>query len=227
MPSPNGTISFKIDTEADFTVGPEEELAKLNIHLNELRQTRKKLIGPGKNKLRCIGYTYTTFQWGDKRSTELIYICQNLTKALLGKPAINSLQITTLNKPSTYSCNEISTIQLSHGHTSNHKQPEENKFIQDYPEDFNGLGDIEGPPINIKLKLETTSYRITTPRHIPIPLFEAVKEEIKRMEKLGVIKRVEQLTDWCHPIVVVAKPNNQIRLCIDLTKLNKGIERGL
>ena len=51
-------------------------------------------------------------------------------------------------------------------------------------------------------------------------LFETVKEEIKRMAKLGVIQRVEKSTDWCHPIVVVAKPNNQIRLCIDPTKLN-------
>ena len=57
---------------------------------------------------------------------------------------------------------------------------------------FNGLGDIDGPPINIKLKPETTTYHITTPRHI---LFEAVKEEIKQMEKLGVIKQVEHPTD--------------------------------
>ena len=47
------------------------------------------------------------------------------------------------------------------------------------------------------------------------------------MEKLGVIKIVEQLTDWCHPIVVAAKPNNQIRLYINITKLNTGIEREL
>ena len=100
------------------------------------------MTGPGNNKLKCIGYTYIIFQWGDKRSTELIYICQNLTKALLGKPAINRLQIAKLNKPSTYSCNEISTTQLAHGHTSKHKQPEEGKFIQDYLELFNGLGDI-------------------------------------------------------------------------------------
>ena len=101
MPAPNGTMNFKIGITggADVTVVPQEELKKLNIHLNELKQTRKKLNGPGINKLKCIGYTYITFQWG-----ELIYICQNLTKALLGKPAINRLQMTKLNKPSTYSC---------------------------------------------------------------------------------------------------------------------------
>ena len=164
MRAQNGTINFKIDTGADVTDVPQEELTKLNIHLNELKQTPKKLTGPGNNKLKCIGYTYTSFQWGDKHSTELIYICQNLTKALLVKPAINRLQITKLDKPSTYSCNEISTIQLPHGHTSNHKQPVENKFIQDYPEFFNGLGDIESPPINIKLKPET--HHTVLPHHV-------------------------------------------------------------
>ena len=164
MRAQNGTINFKIDTGADVTDVPQEELTKLNIHLNELKQTPKKLTGPGNNKLKCIGYTYTSFQWGDKHSTELIYICQNLTKALLVKPATNRLQIAKLDKPSTYSCNEISTIQLPHGHTSNHKQPEENKFIQDYPEVFNGLGDIESPPINVKLKPET--HDTVLPHHV-------------------------------------------------------------
>ena len=88
MPAPNGTINFKIDTGADVTVVSQEEITKLNINLNEVKQTCKKLTGPG-NKLKCIGYTYNTFQWGDKRSTKLIYICQNLTKALLGKSEIN------------------------------------------------------------------------------------------------------------------------------------------
>lgn len=47
------------------------------------------------------------------------------------------------------------------------------------------------------------------------------------MEKLGVIRKIEEPTEWCHPIVAVMKPDNKIRLCIDLTKLNKGIEREL
>ena len=51
MPASNGTINFKIDTGADVTVVPQEELTKLNIHLNELKQTRKKVTGPGHNKL--------------------------------------------------------------------------------------------------------------------------------------------------------------------------------
>ena len=45
------------------------------------------------------------------------------------------------------------------------------------------------------------------------------------METLGVIKKIEETTEWCHPIVVVPKTNGDIRLCIDLTKLNNQVQR--
>ena len=32
-------------------------------------------------------------------------------------------------------------------------------------------------------------------------------------------------TDWCHPMVVVAKPKGGVRICVDLQKLNKQIKR--
>ena len=45
------------------------------------------------------------------------------------------------------------------------------------------------------------------------------------MEALGVITRVEQPTDWCAGIVVVPKPNGNLRICVDLTKLNESVRR--
>lgn len=125
-----------------------------------------------------------------------------------------------MNIPETYSCNEITAEPTD-------QNLEDNEFIKRHPTVFNGLGDIKGSPVNIKLKPGSKPYRITTPRHVPIPLYQAVMEEIKRMEKLGVIRKIEEPTDWCHPIVAVVKPKGDIRLCIDLTKLNNGIEREL
>ena len=43
------------------------------------------------------------------------------------------------------------------------------------------------------------------------------------MEKLGVIARVEQPTDWCAGMVVVPKAKGKVRICVDLTKLNESV----
>ena len=45
------------------------------------------------------------------------------------------------------------------------------------------------------------------------------------MEQLGVIKKIDQPIEWCHPIVLVRKPSGDIRVCIDLTKLNNSTKR--
>ena len=46
------------------------------------------------------------------------------------------------------------------------------------------------------------------------------------MEKAKVIVKVEEPTDWCAPIVVVPKPgSNEVRLCVDLTKLNNAVKQ--
>lgn len=44
------------------------------------------------------------------------------------------------------------------------------------------------------------------------------------MEKFGIIVPVVEATEWCSWMVVfVPKPNEQVRICVDLTKLNKSI----
>ena len=45
------------------------------------------------------------------------------------------------------------------------------------------------------------------------------------METLGVISKVLDPTDWCAGMVVVMKPNNRVRICVDLTKLNENVRR--
>ena len=52
-----------------------------------------------------------------------------------------------------------------------------------------------------------------------------VKAELQRIEKLGVIRKVEEPTEWCSGIVVVLKPNDNVRVYVDLTKLNESVCR--
>ena len=54
---------------------------------------------------------------------------------------------------------------------------------------------------------------------------QTVKEELERMVKLGVISRVREPMEWCAGMVVVQKPNKKVRICVDLTHLNKSVRR--
>ena len=45
------------------------------------------------------------------------------------------------------------------------------------------------------------------------------------MERLGVITKINEPTDWCAGMVVVPKQNGKVRICVDLTKLNESVCR--
>ncbi len=89
---------------------------------------------------------------------------------------------------------------------------------------FTGLGRLEGDYC-IRLKADAMPYALTTPRRVPFPLENKIKEELERMEQMGVISRIERPTEWCAGMVPVVKPNGKIRICVDLTKLNEAVCR--
>ena len=94
--------------------------------------------------------------------------------------------------------------------------------MQLFPQLFQGLGKLQGQ-YHIKLKDNAQPFALTVPRRVAIPLLPKVKEELERMEAMGVISKVDEPTDWCAGLVVVPKSNGQVRICVDLTKLNKSV----
>ena len=45
------------------------------------------------------------------------------------------------------------------------------------------------------------------------------------MLRQGIISPVTAPTEWCSGIVPVPKPNGRVRICVDLTLLNKAVQR--
>ena len=61
-------------------------------------------------------------------------------------------------------------------------------------------------------KRETSSTQHPTERHDT----RKDKEELDRMESMGVISKVNDPTPWCAGMVVVPKKNGTVRICVDL-----------
>ena len=194
-------VSFQIDTGADVSVIPENLYKKLQAPL--LEPTKRSLIGPNQAKLKVRGQFTGTLSHNSKTVQEVVYVVKGLRKALIGRPAIIALQLVSR-------INAIDSVRQG--------------IISKFPTLFKGLGTIEGE-YNIVLKDDARPYALVTPRRIPLPLKSQVEQELQRMEKLGVVRRVDTPTEWCAGMVVVPKGNNKVRICVDLTKLNKNVCR--
>ncbi|KAL6459873.1 hypothetical protein MHYP_G00316320 [Metynnis hypsauchen] len=204
----NGTVvSFKLDTGAAVTAIP----TRLYSYRRDgpLLHTPQKLFGPNYTRLAVVGKIQCSLESKNRDSSQPVFVIDNLARPLLGLPALTALHLVERME-------EIDTPEVN-------GDPEKT-FKKKFPKVFTGLGRLEGD-CHIRLREGAVPYALTTPRRVPIPLTEKVKEELKRMEEMGVISRIEKPTEWCAGIVVVPKPNCKIRLCVDLTKLNESMCR--
>ena len=190
----------KIDTGADLTVISEDVFHKLGKFT--LRNTTKLLFGPGQKELNVLGSFTDTISSDTKSVQEDVYVVRGLTHCLLGRPTIEKLEIVKR-------VNEVFTPEIV-----------KHNFLKL----FEGLGKLEGQ-YSIKLKDDAKPFALTLPRRVSIPLMSMVKTELDRMEETGVISKINEPAEWCAGMVVVCKPNGNMRICVDLTKLNESVKR--
>ena len=199
----NKPILFRIDTGADVTVISKQQL---DDHGLKLLPTTKRLFGAGRVKLDVLGKCQVKL--GNKSGDEVtqdVYVLPYLTKPLLGKKAIEALNIIER-------VNEVQT-------TSN-----DTNIKGQYSSLFTGLGKLQ-KVYKIELHSDHRPFAIVTPRRLPLPMKDKVEKELKRLEEQDIIRPVHTPTDWCAPIVAVPKSNDRVRLCVDLTKLNESVKR--
>ena len=89
---------------------------------------------------------------------------------------------------------------------------------------------MEGEPMKIELREDAVPFAITAPRTIPFCWREQVKQQLDELLAMDVIEPVEEPSEWCHPLVPVAKRSadgtvSGCRITVDFTKLNKYVKR--
>lgn len=77
----------------------------------------------------------------------------------------------------------------------------------------------------VELHPDAKPTAVTYPQGVPIPFLPKVRQEIDRIEKLGVIEREEHATRGWALIAVARQPDNTLRICVDYMELNYPIIR--
>ena len=60
-----------------------------------------------------------------------------------------------------------------------------------FPNLYKGLGNLE-EEYKIELKPDAAPFALYTPRIIPLPLRDKVQKELRQMEELGVISKIDK-----------------------------------
>ena len=200
-------LKFKIDTGAQVNVIPAIIFDKLK-NPPPLHKSKHRLVSYTGQHLTVNGSVTLKCGYRDKLINDEFIIAEGCqTQPILSlrtSLALNLIQLTlSVEKPSTALTKEV--------------------VIEEYSTVFKGFGNLDGE-VSIQLK-ENAVPKIHPPRRVPYALKDKVKEELDKMEKLGVIEKVTEPTDWVNSLVIAEKPNGKLRLCLDPKDLNEAIKR--
>ena len=147
----------------------------------------------------------------DRSSRHTVYVLHGLHNSLLGCPAIQALHV--LKRPQVNSLSARTTDDPGY----------KNNVISEYPQLFTCLGEMHGTPHHIHIPDNAIPYSLCTPRHVRVPLIAKVDVTLGKMESQGVIRRIDEPTEWCAGMVVVPKSNGDVSR--GFAKLNHSIQR--
>ena len=101
------------------------------------------------------------------------------------------------------------------------------QMMNEFPSVFDGqVRVMEGEQFHITLTEKTTPFCVKTPWTVPFAYREKLKAELELLQQQGIIAPVTEATQWCTVIVVTPKKGTErIRMCIDLSKLNRYVLR--
>ncbi|XP_067687858.1 uncharacterized protein [Haliotis asinina] len=204
----NTFLPLKLDTGAQANILSEKDFNRL-LDKPKLRPSKTKLTGYSHVDIPVMGQ-FTAKVCHKNIQLDLIFVVISHTpedvQSILGLKACDQLNLVRRV------LSVDAELPLNGG-----------VVFQKYADVFKGLGNLPGVH-HIKLDNDVPPV-VNACRRVPFALHDRLKEELNRMEKLDVITKVNEPTDWVSPLVIVEKPNKQLRVCIDPKDLNKAIKR--
>ena len=99
------------------------------------------------------------------------------------------------------------------------------RLLEKYKQLFDGsLGFWNTNPVDLELKDPNCAPYHARPFPVPYAHEQKLKEEIERLVKYGVLRKINR-SEWACPMFTIPKPDGTLRSLADLRELNKRIKR--
>ena len=238
------------DTGADRTACGLDILEMLNIDVANLCDSTTDLHAADGRVVHQLGEFNAVFQCGDIKAhdtvnvidgTSGLYLSWYTSKALAFLPQDYPRQtIATMNvEIAAVSQNDdMASSDDDPGLVGSYIVPEpripasqvtQEKLVSHFSRSFDGnVYTMPGETFRIHMEDNPEPFCTRVPRSVPFAYKERLERKLKQWQDQSIIAPVTEPTEWCAPIVVTPKKNSEdIRVCVDLSKLNRFVKREL
>ena len=186
-------IAMTLDTGASISIISELTL-KTRLPQLQLRKSNILLRTYTGEPLKICGETDVCVKYNDQQCHLQLVVVEGEGPPLFGQNWLQEIKL---------DWKEISMVSISL-----------ESLLQRYHTLFKDeLGTMVGVTAKLHIKSDTVP-KFCRARAAPYALRDAIEKDINRLQKLGVLEKV-QYSDWATPVVPVPKPDGSVRLCGD------------
>ncbi|EZA62195.1 hypothetical protein X777_02821 [Ooceraea biroi] len=188
-------LNFKLDTGAGCNIISIADYKRLGL-IKRIDKTTERLANYNGLEIPVIGKVKLECQVKNKVLNLDFFVANSVqTIPVLGLQTLEELELVKRIAELKEKNNDIKDL------------------VSKYDEVFQGISRIAQ---QYAFKL-TPGYKgkIEQCRNIPFKLQKQYKLELQKMEQQGIIKRVDEPTEFVNPVVIVRKPDKTLRICLD------------
>ena len=208
-------IRYKLDTGAQANILPYAVYRQMTSRLKLLKATTRLFAYEAVSPISVAGQCVceVSVQGGISRKLRFYVLAADVKAVpLLGLTACVRLDFIRRGGAGMADVGSVSTFS-------------DDPVVGQYLDLFEGAGKLLGAQYSIKLRENALPVALAAARRVAYPQYRKVEEELKQMQRLGVIEEVSEPSEWCSPMVVVHKRDATVRICVDYGKLNEFVQR--
>ena len=191
-------VRFQLDTGASLTVINEKDFRAIATENMQLLTCGKNLKTYTGNTVPVKGECIVNVQYNNQSAELPLIVVEGHGPPLLGR---NWLEKIKLDWQNIFVLSEVSNAESVQN------------MVSRYDCAFGTNGVLKDRSVNISVK-EGSNPKFCRARVPPYAMRSKIEDELDRLEKLHIIKKVEY-SDWATPIVPVLKKDGSVRICGD------------